>query len=429
MMMKNISTRSRVFIGLCEIAGYNTALKKGFDAINVKSIFVDLNSHPFKYDTGTIDNIPLKLIKYLGQKRVATPANNYLNKIFWIFCQQIIKLPLFLWALINYDVFIFGFKSTFFNFYELPILKFLGKRIIYIFYGSDSRPPYINGFFFALPIQKSIRLSFLYKKQIKWIEHYADCIISHPPFSHFHEKKFVQFLKLGIPFTADKPRTALVKADNHKLITLHAPSNPERKGTEIIRQTIKKLQGKGYCIELHEIVGKPNAEVLTALSACDFVIDELYSDTLMARFAAEAAFFGKPAIVAGYTSYSNWGNILPEEMPPVHYCHPDKLEEAIEKLITEEVYRRDLGRRAKKFVDERWSVKAVAERYMRLIMNNYPEEWLYNPKNIEYAHGWGLSEQQVKSFIRKTIEKGGKKVLQLSDKPELEQKFIEFAYS
>lgn len=227
----------------------------------------------------------------------------------------------------------------------------------------------------------------------------------------------------------DNPPAVSSRASQGKLVILHAPSDPERKGTDIIRHTVRRLQDKGYDIELREIIGKPNSEVLSQLSHCDFVIDELYSDTIMARFAAEAAFFGKPAIVAGYASYSNWGNILPEEMPPVHYCHPDKLEEAIEKLTTEEVYRRNLGKRAKKFVDERWSVKAVAERYMRLIMNNYPEEWLYNPKNIEYAHGWGLSEQQVKSFIRKTIEKGGKKALQLSDKPKLEQQFIEFAYS
>jgi len=53
---------------------------------------------------------------------------------------------------------------------------------------------------------------------------------------------------------------------------------------------------------------------------------------------------------------------------------------------------------------------------------------LYDPKDIRYLHGWGLSEERAKYLVRAVIETGGKEALLLSDKPELEQLFLEFAY-
>ncbi len=63
------------------------------------------------------------------------------------------------------------------------------------------------------------------------------------------------------------------------------------------------------------------------------------------------------------------------------------------------------------------------------VNNNIPEHWMYDPKDIRYVHGLGLSEKYLKTIIRNVIEQGGIEALQLSDKPELEQLFKAFAYS
>ncbi len=418
----------RIFIGLYEVAGYNTGLKKGFDELGVESIFVELMDHPFKYGENRSDNALIRFLKFFGNRIIAIPETN-IKKIILVLCLLIIEIPLFIWALFKYDVFIFGFKSSFFLFYDLPILKLFGKRIIYIFFGSDSRPPYISGRYFNVPIQECISLTNNQKKSIKKIERYADIIVNHPPGSHFHERRFIPFMRMGIPCLINAAGTADSMLQKNKLLILHAPSDPERKGTEIIRKTIKNLQVKGYSLELIEVIGKPNAEVLDELSRCDFVIDELYSDAAMAGFATEAAYFGKPAIVSGYANAYDWGSLPAESIPPVHYCHPDKIEEAIEKLIVDEAYRKELGRRAKQFLDKQWSARRVAERYLILIKGDYPDDWLYDPKTIRYLHGWGLPEQKVKTLVRNVIEKGGVRALQLSDKPELERMFLDFVSS
>ena len=87
----------------------------------------------------------------------------------------------------------------------------------------------------------------------------------------------------------------------------------------------------------------------------------------------------------------------------------------------------ELRRKVKEFVEINYTPKKVAKRYLQLIKGNIPEDWLYDPKRIHYLHGCGLSEYRSKELIRSVIEKGGKKALQLSDKPDLERMFVEFA--
>jgi len=77
----------------------------------------------------------------------------------------------------------------------------------------------------------------------------------------------------------------------------------------------------------------------------------------------------------------------------------------------------------------REAVEKAEQYYKTRAKGEIPEDWFYDPPNISYLHGWGLSEQDAKTFLRQVIKNGGLKALQLSDKPELEQKFVEFANS
>jgi hypothetical protein len=215
-------------------------------------------------------------------------------------------------------------------------------------------------------------------------------------------------------------------ADPGVIRILHAPSH-EGKGTDRIRNAIASLEHKGRRIEYVEIINRPNAEVLLELRRCDFVVDELYSDTIMARFAAEAAFFSKPAIVGGYAEEYDFGTITTDEMPPVHRCLPEDIETAIEKLICDVPYRLALGESAKEFLDRQWSPRVVAARFLRLISNDIPDDWLYEPRNIRYLHGWGLTDEQARTLVRRYIEAGGTSALQLDDKPRLVERFRGFS--
>ncbi|MCP2501621.1 MAG: hypothetical protein NCA08_08680 [Deltaproteobacteria bacterium] len=399
-------------------------LKNGFDDLGVKADFLSFSEHNYKYSNDNFHYISKPVIYFDGKM---LSSNNIVLRTIFLGCSYMCRILIFLWALVRFDVFIYGSGTSFFRFYDLPILKFFKKRIIYIFFGSDSRPPYINGKFFNITTEDTIMETSRKKKNIMIIEKYADVIVDNPPTSHLHERKVVCFGRIGFPVSLGYDVIPESGTDDQVIRILHAPSHVEGKGTEQIRTAIKNLQNKGYAIEYVEIVNKPNSFVLKQLSYCDFIVDELYSDAIMAGFATEAAFFGKPAIVGGYATIGDMGNLPDECIPPVHHCHPDHVEQAIEKLIIDKSYRVDLGLRAKQFLDRCWSARSVAERYLRLIKGDYPDDWLYDPKDIRYLHGWGMNEKCLKENIRAILSKGGREAFQLSDKPVLEQMYLDFA--
>lgn len=428
----------KVLLGLTEIAGYYVNLKKGFQEIGVNCEFINLTPHPFKYGGDDVPNSLVALLRYCGLKRVSTPRTSILPKVFWIGCEIFLRLVFFLWALLRYDVFIFGFHTSFLGFYDLPILKLLNKKVIYMHHGSDSRPPYFDGFVMVpgkgIGIKKCISLTKKKKRNVQIIDKYADVIINYPPMAHFHQRGFVLGLVVGLPFSLDKARMHGYNnkdngLDGSTVRILHSPSDPEAKGTAIIHQVIERLKQKGYQIDFIEIIGQPNEVVLYELSRCDFIVDQLYSDTPMAGFATEAAFFGKPAVVGGYYSKMIRDDIPVNAIPPSLFCHPDEIESGIEKMIVDVDYRTKLGIEAHKFVIENWSAKKVAEKYLRIINGDIPSEWLYDPNRIKYVHGAGLPEQRVKEIIREMVRIGTKDALQLQDKAALEKMMLDFINS
>lgn len=421
----------RVFIGLTEIAGYYTNLVKGFKKLGIETTFVDLSNHPFSYKHNETPPIIVRAAKFIQSKRLATPKSHLISKIWWITLRQVTMIILLVWAIFKFDVFIFSYRSSFFQLYDLPILKWFHKRIIYVFHGSDSRPPYLDGSIMAtdrgLSVQDCIKFTCKQKSRVKKIERYADVLVCHTLNAHFFEKKLVPLLLVGLPYDSERALSFKThSADEFKVRILHSPSHPEGKGTPRIRQAIQNLQSQGYVIEFIEISGKPNAVVLEELAKCDFAVDQAYCDIPIAAFAIEAASFGKPTVVAGYAQEEFCRTIPLDQLPPSQYCHPDEIEKAIEQLIRDKTYRCQLGERARNFVTTHWNPEKVAERYLRLIEGNIPKDWWYDPNHIRYIHGWGFSEQRVKNLVHAVVEKEGRAVLQLADKPELEQLLMDF---
>lgn len=421
----------RVFLGLTEVSGFYKGLKSGLDQLGVNCTFVSLGHDPREYG-GDYTNLLIRMVKYCAKKRYVTARSRRVVRFVWGVLRMLLQPFVFLWALWKFDVFIFGFNTSFLFYYDLPILKLLGKRIIYQFHGSDSRPPYLGSLVKwgkQMTAAECIRLTARQKKVIRTIERYADVIVNNPTGAHFHERPFVVWLHIGLPCqlpAVPAPPEPVAKPPRHFRI-LHSPSHPEAKGSPTIRRVVDGLKAKGYDIELVEIAGQPNSVVLEELSRCEFVIDQLYSDYPMPGFATEAAWFGKPVIIGGYAA-DLWEKLLPAHShPPTLYCHPDDLEDVVVRMIEDKALRDRLAGEAARFVRSQWHPKKVAERYLRLIEGDIPQEWLYDPRDIRYVHGGCLPEWRVKELVRQVIEQGGVEALQLSDKPALERHLVEFS--
>jgi len=347
------------------------------------------------------------------------------------------------YAMFRYDVFIFGFgKSLLRSNLDLPILRVLGKTVISnLAHGSEARPPFING---ATQTKEGVpasleklRSSALRSRKRVAMHVVNSSFVIGAPFSttHFVSSRLINWFALGVPFhggytcedSYQELLTSVHVAESRPIRILHSPSHPALKGSSIIFEAIKRLKQRGHAIEFILIHGRPFKEVMEEIQRCDFVIDQLYSDTPMAGFATESAWFGKPAVVGGY-GLDRLKGFVPDSMwPPSKTCSPDQFEQAIEELIVDVEQRQRLGREAQAFVRDRWSAVEVARRYLWLIEGDIPEEWWLDPNDVIYVEGCGQSVAQSQQTIRDLVAAHGVESLQLSQRPELEAAFLEFA--
>lgn len=419
-------------MGFTEVSGYYTQLNAGFHENGIKSVFLSLVKHPFQYgDCVENNNIPFYgLLQYTAKIRYENRKNIY-AKFFILILQQVLLIFVFFWAIFNFDVFIFGFKYSFFwNGYDLPFLKMFKKKIIFIFHGSDSRPPYIDGSYFENPLISAdyyVKKTKIQKKYVSWIEKYATYIVSHPPSSHFHSRKFIPWLKIGIPYRVNIQEIPMKDWEiGDKIRILHSPSNPMAKGSFEIEKNIKdfSLKNKIFDIEYIEISGKPNKVVLEEIRRSHIVIDQLYSDTPMAGFATEAASYGKIVIVGTYALKHDFG-ISNDFMPPTILCKPEDLQEKLYDAILSLKKKNHDENKIASFVTKNWDRREVARRYVNIIEFGYPEAEMYDPKDIKYLYGCCFSMDKVKFTVKKIVDEFGIGALCLSDKPELENMFFE----
>ena len=362
----------------------------------------------------------MRLIQYV--ERRAEPYPPLVGRVV-LTARFLAKLTLLAQAAIRHDVFIFGFATTFFDYRELPWLRRLGKTVIHEFVGSDCRPAYMDGALLGPDPVDMARVAATVGRQLKAvraIEAHATVIINHPPQAALCTRPFVPLLKVGIPIElADRPQAR--NADSETTMLLHSPSNPESKGTPRIRAAVEALKAEGHRIDYVELVGQPNARVREALARADLVIDQLYSDTPMAGFVTEAAWLGCPALIAGYAQDTWAAGLSPEEMPPTTYCRPEELETRLRELVVDGDRRRELGRQARAFVEERWGARQVAERFVALA-HTPPTDWLVDPSDLDYVAGAGVPAGRLVRVVRELRERAGLAALGLADKPALESR-------
>lgn len=441
----------RVFLGLTEVSGYFSRLREGLEDLGVECVHVSLQPHKFGYSGGQHSSFFPSFACASVRWRLHASNRGLLIRASLLALTVLSRLLLFIWAIGRFDVFVLGAGSSFFRFLELPLLRFFGKRVVYTLHGTDARPPYIDGFFqpehyelrqdpteeakstmsinrLAHMVEAHIRIAARRRRQVRQIERHAHVVICGPSYSHFLTQPFVSFYSVGIPLEFQN-QVRRKEYSHDKVRILHAPSYAPGKGTDQIRAIMAALEAQGLSIEYREITGRPNSEVLAEIERSDLVVDQLYSDTPMAMFAAEAASLGKPAVVGGYYSQVMRSHLPKEQIPPTVFCHPDELKETTAMLIKDHERRHKFGDDARNFVLEKWSARSVAKRFLRLFEGAPPSEWVIDPMQVLYLQGCGLSEKQTKLNVAAVIQSGGVKALQLSDKPDLEKLFFEFAKS
>ena len=335
------------------------------------------------------------------------------------------------WAVVRYDVFIFYGHDSFLRYRDLPILKALGKRVIYIFQGSDHRPPYLNGRSVRQIDDRGpgwlARETLRTKKRIERVERHADAIVAHSASAQLHARPFLQYLAIGIPFAGQLDPVQSRPGNHRPIRILHSPTDPVSKGSDHIRAAVERIQSSGHEVEFVELRGRPHAEVIAEVERASFVVDEMFSDTPMAGFGVEAAWHGKAVAVSGLFADQVSDDLPAELIPPTAFVLPDQLDATIERLVVDDEYRQDLGGRARAYVSTRWAPADVAKRFLTVIAGRAPAEWWYEPARLRYFGGWGMPTAMVRKGVRTILAEGGVSALRLDHHPDLLRKVLEFA--
>lgn len=430
----------RIFLGTVEIAGFYTYLAAALRGVGADCTFVELQPHPFHYPGEQRAPLPacvrwVRRAAAFRQARWRKPWPWRAAAVAGYVLETLLRILLVLpWAAARFDVFCFGFGSnlvgTRLGYWDIMLLRVLGKRIVFAFHGADSRPPYLTGPYVRLAQSRGhgwaaelARRTRRQKRSMRSIERWAHVTIDVPVHGHFHSRAFVDYNRLGSP-RATPPVTASVKSparDAGPVRVLHAPSDRAAKGSDVIAGCIELLRREGHEIDYRELHGLSHDDVLSELDRCDFVIDQLYADYPLAGFASEAASRGKPAIVCGYLKES-------ERAPmPTLYGHPDELRACVERLLCDHEYRVALGEQARRFMESTWSPDAVARRWMRVFDDDIPLEWWVDPARTTYLYGGGMSEAALKQALAGLIAYGGPGALGLDDKPALRDALVVLA--
>lgn len=426
----------KVLVGPVEVAGIGAGLVQGFRSLGIRAELVLSVPHPFGYQSQGVSWI-FRCWSALGAFRQRTPARRLFLKLGSVLVHWAWTWLVLFVALIRFNAFVFIYGRTITDTaFELWLIKRLGKRIVFVYVGSDSRPPYMDGGRFPgtakdeLP-EADVLLSVSRRSKADILRHerHADYLVNSPTTAQFHERAYINWFCIGIPkaLAVAALQSEGVRRHPDKVRILHSPSSPLVKGTAEILRVIEDLQTKGYGIELVKIEGMPNNRVLQELAACDFVVDQLYADTPLATFATEAAWFGKPAVVGGYCGDVLRQSLRLSDMPPSLLVMPDMLAAAIERMVTDPTYREALGERARRFVETNWNATEVARRYLRLLDGDVPSEWWCDPADSHYVYGCGLPLERSRQLLELLLRAHGPDSLQVNDKPVLRQALIGFA--
>jgi glycosyltransferase involved in cell wall biosynthesis len=420
----------RVFVGPLEVAGLGTGWVAGLKELGWQADLVCAYRHPFGYSDAAAPGWAARAWMRLGSWRVALPRRRLLTKALAFALQHLVGWLVLAWALRRYDAFVFLYGETITNTRaELALLRAAGKRVVVVFVGSDARPPYVDGGLHPadrpFDARTAGRASRRQQRKVARLERGATACINAPATAHFQRRPYVNWFAIGI--ARDLPATVAPPPGGARVRLLHSPSHPVLKGSAQIRAMVERLQAQGLDIELRTIQGRPNAEVLQALRDCDLVLDQLYSDTPMAGFAAEAAGLGRPVLVGGYRAGALARDLAGLPQPPTCYVAPEAFEAELARLVRDRAGREALGRAARTFVADHWRPGPTAERLARVLRGDVPAQWWCDPGRVDHLQGCGLPEAAARDHVRALVAYGGASALQLDDKPALRQAFLDFA--
>ncbi|OHA07298.1 MAG: hypothetical protein A2934_00415 [Candidatus Sungbacteria bacterium RIFCSPLOWO2_01_FULL_47_10] len=271
--------------------------------------------------------------------------------------QTLVRLSVFLRVVNSFDIYHFHFAETLLPlFFDLPILKLLGKKIVFEYHGSEIRPPFKYSNDYKLLTKIKITLNQLRIKIFARLFADAEVVTTPDLLAYAPSAKF-------IPAAIDDYWLSFsIKIPNKrgKAIIIHAPTSRKIKGSSYLILAIEKLQKEGLQVELDLVEELPLKEIRIHFERADIAVDQLLIGWY-GLFAAEMMALGKPVVCYVQDDLKKYAPGL-----PIVSVNTGNLVEVLRKLVKDVKMRETLGRRGPQFVREFHSSEVVARRFIEL---------------------------------------------------------------
>ena len=271
----------------------------------------------------------------------------------------------------RFDVFHFHFGTSILpRLADLPLLRRLGKRIVFHFHGCDVRN--------RAHMLRTHRLStctecdpFCRPQRQRWIleqaVRYADRVFfstldlaeSVPGGVHLPLAVDVELLA-GAAARRPLPDPERRDGVHGPVVIGHAPTNRLIKGTRFVVEAIERLRADLPRVELRLIERRPFAELPEFYSGCDIVVDQL----LMGWYSLVAI----EAMASGRVAVLHLREDLRQGHPgvPIVDAEPQTAYEVLRDLVRDPARRADLGARGMAYVRRTHDTRVVGKKLLEV---------------------------------------------------------------
>jgi glycosyltransferase involved in cell wall biosynthesis len=237
--------------------------------------------------------------------------------------------------------------------WDLPLLRALGKKIIFNFRGSEVRLPSVsrevNPHHYFDRFDKPVDELYL-RDYLMMVSAYADHVIVPD-----------EELRLYVPWATVIPRA--IETARYEMVgpvrrerplVLHAPSNRLIKGTPLILDAVRRLHDRGVAFDFQLIENVGHDQCVEAIKGADIVIDQIHLGT-HGVLSMEAMAMGKTVLCY----------MIPQLAPAdcqewMVNVNPNTLAIKLEEVIGDFDLRRRLGAAARQHVQRVHDADTVA---------------------------------------------------------------------
>lgn len=224
--------------------------------------------------------------------------------------------------------------SEFLQILEVRLLSLLKRRIVITFQGDDARQGDKSLEIFdesiALNVESNyynFRTDQIKRRRIRRLSRLTSSIFYvNPDLAHFlpSTARFIPYCHIDVDGKAPSTKTR----KTNKVHIVHAPSHRAAKGTDVIVETLNKMQANGHPIEFTLIENVAHTDIGELLLDADLLIDQLHAGWY-GGIAVEALCRRVPVMT--YLRDSDY-SVLPSQLAediPIISVHRHNLEESV----------------------------------------------------------------------------------------------------